>query len=144
MLRENVFVAGNKKSAGAAGGIEDAVVRLRIETRHHEINDVPRSAELAVLGLDAHRLEQILKGVAEFLAVRVNESVHLIEEKREDAAVAKLQERVSENVAEERRQMLRFSDRFDSFREKIHPLIGRNSLRQQRAPAIFLERTDKE
>ena len=144
VFRENVLVTGNQKSAGAAGGIENAIARLRIETRHHEINDVSRSAELTVLGLDAHRLEQILKGVAELLAVRVSESVHLIEKKREDAAVAELQERVSENIAEERGQMLRFPDRFDSFREEIHPLISRNGLRQQRAPAIFLQRTGKE
>ena len=44
------------------------------------------------LGLDAHRLEQIFECVAELLTVRVNEAVHLIEEKREDAPVAKLQE----------------------------------------------------
>ena len=92
VLRENVFVTGDKKSACAACGIENAIVRLRIETLNHEINNVSRSAELTVLGLDAHRLEQILKCVAELLAVRVNESVHLIEEKSEDAAVAKLQE----------------------------------------------------
>ena len=40
--------------------------------------------------------------------------------------------------------MLRFSNRFDSFGEKIHSLISRNRLRQQCAPAIFLQRTDKE
>ena len=133
MLRENVFVSGDKKSAGAAGGIEDAIVRLRVETRHHEINDVSRRPELAVLGLDAHRLEQILKRVAEFLAVRVNESVHLIEEKREDAAVAELQERVPENVAEKRGQMLRFSDRFDAFARK-------DSSAHQRKPSAAVMR----
>jgi len=69
VLRENVFVSGNKKSARAAGGIENAIVRLRVETLDHEIDDVSRSAELTVLRLNAHRLEQILKRVAEFLAV---------------------------------------------------------------------------
>ena len=92
VFRENVLVTRNEKSPGAACGIEDAITRLRVETRHHEINDVARRAELTVLRLDAHRLEQILKCIAELLAVRVNESVHLVEEKSEDAAVAKLQE----------------------------------------------------
>src|SRR5437773_4928610 len=32
----------------------------------------------------------------------------------------------------------------DSFREKIHSLIGGNGLRQQCAPTIFLQRTDEE
>ena len=103
-----------------------------------------RRAELAVLALDAHRFEQILKGVAELLAVRVGEAVHLIEEKREDAAVAKLQERVPEDVAEERGQMLALFRSLRAFREKIHPLVGRDGLREQGAPAIFLERSGKE
>ncbi len=92
VLRKNVFVTGDKKSARAACGIENAIVRLRIETRDHKIDHVSRSAELTILGLDAHRLKQILKRVAEFLAVRVNESVHFIEEESEDATVAELQE----------------------------------------------------
>jgi hypothetical protein len=82
VLRQDVFVTRDKKSAGAAGGIENAIARLRIETRHHKINDVARRPELAVLGLDAHRLEQILKPVAELLAMRISEPVYLIEEKR--------------------------------------------------------------
>src|SRR5205085_10492967 len=69
VLRENVFVSGNKKSTRAAGGIENAIVRLRVETLDHEIDDVSRSAEVTVLCLNAHRLKQILKRVAEFLAV---------------------------------------------------------------------------
>ena len=60
---------------------------------------MPWSAELAVLGLDAHRLEQIFECVAELLTVRVNEAVHLIEEKREDAAIPELQERIPANIA---------------------------------------------
>ena len=140
-VAQNVLVSGDEKSAGAARRDQDAVVRLRIETRDHEIDDVTRRAELAVLALDAHALEQILKRVAELLAVRVNEAVHLVEKQREDAAVAEFQERVAEDVAEERGQMLRFLPmRFDPFREKNHPLVGGDGLRQQRAPAIFLER----
>ena len=82
VLCKNVFVSGNKKSARATCGIENAIVWLRIETRDHEIDDVPRSSKLTILRLDTHRLEQIFKRVAELLAVRVNESVHFIEEKR--------------------------------------------------------------
>ena len=73
--------------------------------------------ELAVLGLDAHRFEQILKGVAELLAVRVNEAVHLIQKKRQDAAVTKLQERIPEDIPKKRGQMFA---RNDTFAFKFH------------------------
>ena len=40
--------------------------------------------------------------------------------------------------------MLRFPDHLESFREQIHPFVGRDILRKQRAPPIFLERAGEE
>src|SRR3990167_8617536 len=95
-----MFIGGDKKTAGAAGGVEDFVAGLRIETGHHEINDVTRGAELAVLALGSHALQEIFKGVSEFLAVRISETVDLGEKKREDASVAELEKCVAKNIAE--------------------------------------------
>jgi hypothetical protein len=74
----------NQEPARAARRIKNPVLRLWIKTRHHEINDVARGTELAVLALRAAALQQVFKGVAEFLAVRLGEAVHLGEEHGED------------------------------------------------------------
>jgi hypothetical protein len=93
-----VFVGGDEKAARAARGVEDFVVRLRVDAGNDEINDVPRGAELTVLALNAHALEEVFEGVAEFLTVRVFEAVQINEEHREDAPVAEFQKSVAEDT----------------------------------------------
>ncbi len=52
--REDVLEGADEEAARAAGGIKDALPRLRIEAGDDEINDVTRCAELAVVTLSAH------------------------------------------------------------------------------------------
>ena len=73
-MREDVPVGGDEEAARAARGVEDFVAGLRVETGDDEINDVARGAELAVLALRAGALQEVFKGVAEFLAVRVGKA----------------------------------------------------------------------
>ena len=58
-----------QEAAGAAGGIEDGLAQLGIEELHHEADDVPRGAELAVLAGLFYFFEQILEDVAHDVGV---------------------------------------------------------------------------
>ena len=100
---EDVLVGGDEEAGGAAGGVEDGLVLLRVDDRDDEINDVARGAELAGIALRAEHGEQILEGVAEALAVVVVELVDDLEEGLERLGVAVRQVGVLEDVAEERR-----------------------------------------
>jgi hypothetical protein len=53
-----------QEAAGAAGGIEDLLAKLRLEQLDHEADDVARGAELPVLAGLLHLFEQILEDVA--------------------------------------------------------------------------------
>ena len=46
----------NEEPGSAACGIKDRLAELRIDGGDDKIDDMPRSAELAVVGLGAHRL----------------------------------------------------------------------------------------
>lgn len=156
VVPEDVPVSGDEEAACAARGVENFVVGLWVEAGDHKIDDVARSTELAVLALRAGDLEKIFKGVAKFLAVRIGKPVHFGKEHGEDAAVAKLQESVSEDVAKEDWQMragsdplaiyfhIRSAEQLDATGKAVHPLIGGNSLRHQGTPAVVRQRADKE
>ena len=121
-------------------GVENFVAGLRVEAGDDEINDVARGAELAVLALRAGALQEVFKGVAEFLAVRVGEAVHLGEDHGEDAPVAELQEGVAEDVAEQAGQVrgfLRMAEGFDAFGKERDAFVGGDGLREEIAPAVF-------
>ena len=135
---QDVLVGGDEEAAGAAGGIEDFLAGLRIEAVHDEVDDVAGRAELAVLALRAHALEQVFEGVAEFLAVGVGEAVDLGEEHCEDAPVAEFQECIAEDVPEQAGQvggLFRMGEGFDALREERHAFLGGERLRHQRPPA---------
>ena len=85
--------------------------------------------------------------------MRVLEAIQLGQKQREDAAVAKLQERIPKDIAKQPRQMLgqifavRFAtacERLDSLGKEVHPLFRRNRLRHQRPPAILRQSADEE
>jgi hypothetical protein len=123
------------------------VAGLGVEAGDDEINDVARGAELAVLSLGAHALEEVFEGVAQFLAVRVFEAVHLGEEHREDASVAEFQEGVAEDVAEEAGQVSGFlgvADGLDAFGKEGDALVGGDGLREEIAPAVFRQLASEE
>ena len=77
---EDVLVGGDEEAGGAAGGVEDGLVLLRVDDRDDEVDDVARGAELAGIALRAEDGEQVLEGVAEALAVVVAELVDDLEE----------------------------------------------------------------
>jgi len=146
-VRQDVFVSGDEEAARAARGVEDFVAGVRVEAGDDEINNVARGAELAVLALRSHALEEVFEGVAEFLAVRVGEAVHLGKEHRENAPVAELQKRVAEDVAEQAGQVrgfLRVAERFDAFGKKRDAFLGGDGLREEIAPAIFRQPAGEE
>ena len=152
-VREDVPVGGDEEAARAAGGVEDFVAGLRVEAGDDEINDVARGAELAVLTLRAGALQEVFKGVAQFLAVRVGEAVHLGEEHGEDASVAEFQEGVAEDVAEQAGQVrggddsfsfaillnldLRAAKNLDAARKERDAFVGGDGLREEISPAVF-------
>jgi len=101
---------------------------------------VARGAKLAVLALGAHALEKVFKGVAEFLAVRVLEAVHVGEEHCEDAAVAEFQECIAKNVPEQTGQVRGFrwvTEGLDAFGKEGDTFVGGDCLREEIAPAVF-------
>src|ERR1019366_1676183 len=111
------------------------------------INDVAWGAELPVLALNAHALEEVFEGVAKFLTVGVLEAVHLCEEHRKDAPVSKFQESVAEDVPKQAGQVRRFlwiTEGLDAFRKERDAFISGDGLRQKIAPAVFRQLSSEE
>ena len=75
VLAQNMFVGGKEKTAGAAGRVEDGISLVRVHNLNDEVDDIARSAELAVLPLCAHAHQQVFKSVAQFFAVIITETV---------------------------------------------------------------------
>ena len=68
MIVAEIFASGDQEAAGAAGGIDDHILRTRRHHLDHQCNDVARGAELAVLpggrNLRQHVFVEVALGVA--------------------------------------------------------------------------------
>ena len=119
-----MFVGGDEKSGGAAGGIEHGLVLLRVDDGHDEVDDMPRGAELSRVSLGAEDGEQIFEGVAEALGVVVLELVDDLEERPQRFRVAIGQVGVLEDVAEEQRDAGVFRHLGDGFGVEVERLVA--------------------
>jgi hypothetical protein len=81
-----VFAGGDQKAAGAAGGVADHVLRRRRGELDHQLDDVARGAELAVLAgggdLAEHVFVEVALGVAVFHRHLVEHVHHLGQQRR--------------------------------------------------------------
>ena len=89
-----------RKPAGAARGVADGLGRLRVEHIHHEADDVPRRAELAVDAGGRQLAEQVLVEVALGVALGDGECVNHVHGGHEQAWLLNHQLRVVHVLAE--------------------------------------------
>ena len=80
VLCKNVTIGTDQKTGCTAGRVQNSLVFLRVDDFHHHINDMAGGTKLAGIPLTAHNRQQILKGIAQILAVVIREVADFLEE----------------------------------------------------------------
>ena len=135
----HVLPGGDEEARRAAGGVEHALVLLRIEHGHDEVDEVAGRAELPGVALRAHDGEQVLEGVAEALGVVVLEPVDDAQELAQRGGVAVGQGGVVEDVAEEGRQAVVAAHAPDGLLVAVERLVAAEAGMEQHGPAVARE-----
>ena len=78
--RADVLPGRDEEARCAAGGIENGLVLLGIDNLDHEVDDVPRRAELSRVALAPEHRQEVLEGVAQALGVVVLELSYGLQE----------------------------------------------------------------
>ena len=79
VLPENMGESRDEETRRAAGWIADALPRLRVHERDHEVDDVARGAELAICAGGRQLTQQILVHVALEVVAIVGGQVHAMD-----------------------------------------------------------------
>ena len=140
----DVLVRGYEEAGRAACGIEHALVLLRVDYAHHEVDDVARRAELPGVALRIHHRKQMLEGVAQPLGVVVFEVVYDIEEHPQRFGVPIWQIDVVEDVAEQRRDVRVFGYARQCFGVEVEHFMPAESGVNEVRPAILGELAGEE
>lgn len=72
-------IGTDQKTGCTAGRVQNSLVFLRVYDFHHHVNDMAGRAELSGIPLTAHNRQQILKGIAQILAVVIREVADFLE-----------------------------------------------------------------
>ena len=131
-----MLVGGNEEPGGAAGGIEDGILLLRVDDIHDEIDDMTRGAELSGVSLRAEDREEVLEGVAQPLGVVVFELVDDFEEGAQGLRVAVGEVGVVEDVAEERGDARVFRHPGNGLGVEVQGLVAAQAGAHQSGPAV--------
>ena len=140
----DVLVGGDQEAGGAAGGIENGFVQLRVHDLHDEVDDVARRAELPGVALGAHDGQQVLEGVAQALGMVVFELVDDLQELAQRLGVAVRQIGVVEDAAKERRDARVLRNPVEGFGVEAEGLESAQAGAQQLRPGESLEVVHKE
>jgi hypothetical protein len=112
---QDVLPGRNEEARSATGRVKNGFVLLRVNHRHHEVDDVARRAELARIALAAQHAEQVFKGIAQALGVVVAEVVDFLQKAFERFGVAVGQVGVFEDVAKQLGHAGVFAHALDGF-----------------------------
>ena len=143
MLALDVLISRHQETSSPAGRVNDDLVLLRVDDLHDEIDDVPRSAELASVGLRLGGLQQVLVGVAQLLAVVVHHPIHGAQEQRQRPVVAERHHSVLENLAEHGRHRVRLLQSAEASAVEFATLRVVQTQTHYLVPAIRLQITSK-
>jgi len=79
MLVAQIFARPDQEPAGAGGGIADRLAGPGLHQRHHQVDDVARGAELAILAGAGDLAQQVLVDVAFGVAISHRHVVELVD-----------------------------------------------------------------
>jgi hypothetical protein len=146
-----VFRRGDQKAPGPAGRVADHVLRRRRGHVHHQLDDVPRRAELAVLPGAGDLAEHVLVQVALGIGVRHVDAVELVHHVRQHARCGHHEDRVLHVVGVRRVALLlrpavapeRLDERKDFVPHRGEHLLRRGLLEPRPAQVVFVEIEDR-